>query len=272
MLDQQLPSTKEPKVGLALGSGGARGLAHIGILKVFEEHDIPVHIIAGSSMGSLVGGLYALGHSPVQMKKLTAYFPQKLWVDYTVPKMGLVAGEKLKEIIRLLTKNKKIEEAGIPLAIVATHLEKGKRKVFRKGPMAEAIRASVSIPGIFVPANIDGELFVDGGVIDRVPVSVVKDMGADIVIAVDVSYFESTSPIRSIFDVIAQTIDIMEREILEQRMIEADLILRPKVGHYSTTMFTKVDEIIEEGEKAALAIIPRLKTLLAQGKETNERV
>lgn len=260
-----------PKVGLALGSGGARGMAHIGILKVLEDHSIPIDFVAGSSIGALVGSLYCVGHTPDQIRKFTTHFPQKYWLDYTVPKMGFIAGEKLKEIIRLLSKKMNIEDTSIPLSIVATNLVQGKRKVFTKGPIAEAVRASISIPGIFVPEKIDGEYYVDGGVIDRVPVSVVKEMGADVVIAVDVSFFEASTEVNSIFDVIAKSIDVMEREILRYRMVDADLMLRPKVGHYSTNKFTEVVHIIDEGERATIEMIPNIKRMIEEWKEsTNE--
>ncbi|GAA0364387.1 patatin-like phospholipase family protein [Bacillus horti] len=256
-----------PTIGLALGSGGARGLAHIGILEVFEEHGITIDYLAGSSAGALVGSLYSAGLTPKQIKNFASHFPRKYWVDYTVPKMGLLSGDKVKEVIRLLTKKKNIEETSIPLAIVATDLQKGARKVFTDGPIAEAVRASISIPGIFVPEMIDNTYYVDGGVIDRVPVSVVKEMGADLVIAVDVSFVEAFHPITSIFDVIARSIDVMEREILRYRMLNADVLIRPKVGSISPTMFTEVEQIVKEGMVAAEEAVPTIKALIADWKE-----
>lgn len=261
---------KHPKIGIALGSGGARGMAHIGVLKALEKHNITVDYMAGSSIGSLVAGLYAVGLSPDNIQKCMSIFAHKMWRDYTVPKMGFVSGEKLKELIRLFTKNKNIEQANIPLSIVATNLQKGERKIFTKGSMTDAIRASISIPGILVPEEIDGVLYVDGGVIDRVPISVVKEMGADLAIAIDVSYFESTHPITSIFDVITQSIDVMEREILKYRMIHADFLLRPQVGHYSTMMFSKMDELIAEGERVTLEMIPEIKEMIKKWEENNQ--
>jgi len=259
-----------PKIGLALGSGGARGFAHIGILKVLEQNNIPIDYIAGSSIGALVASLYGVGHSPESIQKYITYFPQKFWLDYTVPKMGFVAGDKIKELIRMFTKKKNIEEAHIPLAIVATNLKKGERKVFSSGPIAEAVRASISIPGIFVPEEIDGEYYIDGGVIDRVPVSVVKDMGADLVIAVDVSYYEAEHEVSSIFDVIAQTIDIMEREILRYRMLHADLMIRPKVGHWGANTFNGSEEMIIEGEKAAIDVLPSIQRMIEEWRDKQE--
>jgi NTE family protein len=260
----------KPKIGLALGSGGARGLAHIGIIKVLEAHHINIDYIAGSSIGALIGSLYCVGHSPGQIEKYIQYFPQRYWLDYTVPKMGFVAGDKVKELIRLLTKQKNIEETQVPLSIVATNLQRGERRVFNTGPIAEAVRASISIPGIFVPEVIEGEPYVDGGVIDRVPVSVVKDMGADLVFAIDVSFFDSNYTIKSIFDVISQTIDVMEREILRYRMLHADLMIRPKVGHIHTNLFSEAQQIIDEGERAALEMLPTIKTMIQEWGERQQ--
>ncbi|RXT15069.1 patatin-like phospholipase family protein [Ammoniphilus sp. CFH 90114] len=255
----------KPKVGLALGSGGARGIAHIGVIKVLEEEGIPIDYISGSSMGSLVGAFYAAGISPDMMKKLAINLKRKYWIDLTVPKMGFVAGDKIKEMVRILTHGKNIEELEIPLAIVATDLEKGERVVFTKGPVFQAVRASVSIPGIFVPEMVDGKMLVDGGVIDRVPVTVVKDMGADVVIGVDVGMISSVGKFTSIFDIIAQTIQVMEREIFRFRISEADVMVTPEVGAYSATSFNEIEELIQAGERAAREAITEIKQVLQLG-------
>lgn len=256
---------KRPKVGLALGSGGARGFAHIGVIKVLEEEGIPIDIIAGSSMGSLVGAFYTAGMDPEMMTKLATHLKKKYWLDYTVPKMGFVTGEKIKEMVRILTHGKNIEELNIPLAIVATDLEKGERVVFTQGPVAQAVRASISIPGIFVPEEVDGRLLVDGGVIDRVPITVAKDLGAEVVIGVDVGMISTDAKITSIFDVIAQTIQVMEREIFRYRIIEADVMITPSVGQYSATNFSQIEELISAGEEAARLSINQIKEALYMG-------
>ncbi len=254
---------KRKTVGLALGSGGARGLAHIGVLKVFERHQIPVDYIAGSSMGSLIGSLFASGIEPAMLEKLALNLKRKYWLDFTVPGMGFVNGEKIKEIIRLLTKNQCIEDLNIPLAIVATDIEARERVIFKKDSIADAVRASISIPGIFVPERLDGKLLIDGGVIERVPISVVKEMGADVVIAVDVVQSNQYNVrISTIFDVIAQTIDVMEQEIFRHRKSHADIMICPNVGKYSVTSFTNIDEIILEGERAAEEQIEHIKKWL----------
>lgn len=224
-------------------------------------------MLAGSSMGSLVGAVYANGIDPAMLGKLATHLKWKHFVDFTVPGMGFVAGEKVKELIRLLTHGKRIEDLNIPLSIVATDIETGERVVFREGPIDQAVRASISIPGIFVPEQVNGRLLVDGGVIDRVPVTVLREMGADIVIAVDVAQVDSTMKIRSIFDVIVQTIDVMEREIFQNRILAADLVIRPDVGQYSSIAFTGIEEIIELGQQAAERSVFTIKELLANWEE-----
>lgn len=256
-------TTRKPKVGLALGSGGARGLAHIGVLKALEAHGIEVDMLAGSSMGSLIAAVYANGIEPHMMEKLALNLKRKHWLDLTVPGMGFVAGEKIKQLIRLLTHGKRIEELSKELAVVATDIETGERVVFREGPVDQAVRASISIPGIFVPERVGDRLLVDGGVIDRVPITVIRDMGADLVIAVDVAQFDTPMKVTTIFDVIAQTIDVMEREILRHQILAADLVIRPDVGHYSSIAYTGVEEIIALGERAGLDSVERIKELIA---------
>lgn len=258
-----------PKVGLALGSGGARGLAHIGVIKVLKENHIPIDYIAGSSMGSLIGAVVANNNDIYMIEKLAINLKRKHWLDLTVPKLGFVTGDKIKDLIRILTHGKNIEELAIPLGIVATDVENGEKVVFREGPVAEAVRASISIPGIFVPERINDRLLVDGGVIERVPVNTIKEMGADIVIAVDVGLQDAKMNVTSIIDVISQSIDIMEREIYRQKILAADYVIRPNVGHISSISFTNVEEIINEGYRKATESIEEIKELInnREGKE-----
>lgn len=257
----------EPKIGLALGSGGARGFAHIGVIKVLEEANIPIHCIAGSSMGALVGAFYGVGYTPEQMKKMALHFQRKYYLDFTVPKMGFITGDKVKQLIRILTKGKNIEELNPNLTIVATDLLKGEKVVFKDGEIATAVRASISIPGIFVPEKIGEKLLVDGAVVDRVPVSEVKKMNADIIIAVDVSYFQVEPQINSIFDVIMQSMDIMEREMIRFREIESDIMIKPMINDYSSTAFKNIDKIIQHGEDAAREKLAEIKLMLKNWKE-----
>ncbi|WP_299087123.1 patatin-like phospholipase family protein [uncultured Metabacillus sp.] len=264
-----MPLTKEPKIGLALGSGGARGFAHLGVLKVLRDSGIQVDLIAGSSMGALVGCFYASGLSIERMYQFALAFKRKYYLDFTVPKMGFIAGNRVKELIRLFTHRKTFSELDIPVAVVATDLYDGSKVIFKDGPVADAVRASIAIPGIFVPEKINGKLLVDGGVVDRVPVSVVKEMGADIIIAVDVSHVKRNEEITSIFDVIMQSLDIMQDELVHHREIASDIMIRPYVEQYSSRAFTNIKEIIEIGEKEALQHVEKIHTLIAKWKETN---
>ncbi|WP_062753509.1 patatin-like phospholipase family protein [Parageobacillus toebii] len=256
-----------PKIGLALGSGGARGFAHLGVLKVLEEEKIPISYIAGSSIGALVAALYASDLGLERLYKLAKSFRRNDYIDFTIPKMGLIAGKRITEFIRLLTKGKKIEELSIPVAIVATDLQTGQKVVFRRGDVARAVRASISIPGIFVPERVDGRLLVDGGVVDRVPVSVVREMGADIVIAVDVSHVKVDGEITSIFDVILQSIDILQDELVRHRQLASDVMIRPHVEQYSSRAFTHAQEIIAIGEQETRKYVPEIRQAIQNWKE-----
>ncbi|MGM0844484.1 MAG: patatin-like phospholipase family protein [Bacillota bacterium] len=256
----------KPKIGLALGSGGARGFAHLGVLKAFKDEDIPVDMIAGSSMGALAACFYGVGHNMEDLYKLSTAFRRKYYLDFTVPKMGFIAGKRIKQFVRLFTHNKNIEDLTIPISVVATDLTKGERVVFTEGPIAEAVRASISIPGIFVPEKINGRLLVDGGVIDRVPVSVVEEMGADIVIGVDVAQVKQNAEIVTVYDVIMQSIDILQKEIIRNRELHADFMIRPNVEQYSSRAFTNTEEIIAAGEEEAKKIIPSIRQAIEEWK------
>lgn len=259
----------EPKIGLALGSGGAKGFAHVGIIKVLREANISIDMIAGSSMGALIGTFYAAGCDVERLYRMAAVFKRKYYLDFTVPKMGFISGKRVKDMIKMFTYNKKIEELDIPTAVVATDILKGEKVVFTSGPITDAVRASISVPGVFVPEKIDGRLLVDGGVIDRIPVSVVKDLGADIVIAVDVSPIKVNGEVTSIYDVIMQSIEIMQHELVVNRQIASDLMMRPAVEQFSSRAFTNIEDIIRVGEEEAEKHIQKIYLLIEQWKEKN---
>lgn len=258
---------RRPRIGLALGSGGARGFAHLGAIKVLKEEGIPIDLIAGSSMGALVACFYGVGIEMDHLYKLSGAFKRKYYLDFTVPKMGFIMGKRVKEFIRVFTHGKNIEELSLPVGVVATDLMTGEKIVFKNGPIAEAVRASISIPGIFVPEKYHGRILVDGGVADRVPVSVAREMGADIVIAVDVSRVKRNAEITSIYDVIMQSIDIMQTEIVSHREMASDFMIRPRVEMYSSRAFTNIEEIIAIGEEETRRNAAQLKKLIEQWKE-----
>lgn len=258
-----------PKVGLALGSGGARGFAHLGVMKVLLDKGVPIDFIAGSSMGALVGCFYAAGSDIERLYKLSKVFKRKYYLDFTVPKMGFIAGKRVKELIRIFTYGRNLEDLDLPVCVVATDLMTGEKVVFSDGPIAEAVRASISIPGILVPEKYKGKLLVDGGVVDRIPVSVVKEMGADIVIAVDVSRVKRSTEITTIFDVIMQSIDIMQMELVTNRAIASDVMIRPRVEMFSSRAFTNITDIIKIGEEEAEKQIDKVHDLLRNWKESH---
>jgi NTE family protein len=249
------------KVGVALGSGLARGLAHIGVLKVLFDAGIRIDYLAGSSMGSVVAALFACGLKLKLIERLAESIPRRTWMDFTFPRMGLMAGERLEELMQLLTGRRRIEEMELPLAFVAVDLGSGGKVVLRSGPAARAIRASCAIPGIFCPVKIDGKLLVDGGVLDRVPAGVVKEMGADLVIAVDVDSFATEYKINHIFDVLSKTIEIMSREISAAKQQVADVVITPDLSDIAPFHFHRASEIIARGEEAARQALPLLRKL-----------
>ncbi|TCW37476.1 patatin-like phospholipase family protein [Laceyella sacchari] len=263
-----------PKIGLALSSGGARGMAHLGVVKVLKEAGIDVQYVAGSSMGSVVSVMVANRLNLDLCEKLVSGLRVKHWLDLTVPKMGLVMGEKVQELIRLLAHRKRIEELPIPARIVATDLVKGEPVVFKEGPIDVAVRASIAIPGIFEPVRIGDQILVDGGVIDRIPISVVREMGADFVIAVDVIPRVNKAKIKNIFDVIAQTLVIMEKEITSQRWPMADFLIHPDVADISPTAFNRMDECVKRGEREARKVLPQLLALIEnwQGEKSRDEL
>lgn len=241
-------------VGVALGSGGAKGLAHIGVLKALAEQNVPIDLVAGSSMGSLVGSLYATGMKPGFMEKLAVSLHWRHWVDLTVPRIGLISGKKIHQLVWTLTRGLNVNDANIPLVIVATELMSRRVVRFRSGPIADAVRASISIPGVFVPYVTKEGVFVDGGVLDRVPVSSAKGLGADIVIGVDVAGGAKDMVPETMLDVIMQSLDLMQ-EHSPYRAEAADILIRPDLSHVGTSQFHKAAEAMAIGYEATLAVM-----------------
>lgn len=253
------------KVGLALGSGGLRGLAHVGVLRALEREDIPIDYIAGCSIGSMIGALYCAGHSPDTIIKLAKHLKPRYWLDFVMPKLGIISGDKVLNTVRLLTQQKKFSELNIPLAVVATEINNGREVVFTEGDVAEAVRASTSVPGIFVPHKINDMTLVDGAVLNPTPIDVVRNMGADVVIAVDLAHAGVVCNITNIFDVIIQSIDIMERELLKRRRRHCDILIQPDIAHVSPSSFENIDECVRLGEEATEKLMPEIKKKIMSG-------
>jgi NTE family protein len=253
---------KKLKIGLALGGGSARGFAHVGVLKVLEEAGIKVDYLSGCSMGALVGAFYASGARIQLLERFTRAIDRRNWVDLTFSKMGLISGNRIEQIIYLMTRRSTFDMLKIPLAIVAVDLYSGKKIVLKEGLVSKAVRASISIPGYFVPVELDGMLLVDGGVLDRVPCEAVRDLGADLVIAVDTGFYEARGKINSMIDVMGRSFDIMGREISRTILINADFVIRPDLECIAPSQFDKAKEAIALGEKAARDALPELLDML----------
>lgn len=264
--------TNKPTIGLALSSGAARGLAHIGVLKALKEHNIEVDYMAGSSAGALIGSVYCCGVDPVMLEKIAENIDRSLWTDFTVPRRGFIKGKNVEDLIKLLTGNRNIEDLDKKLAIVATDLRTSSKYVFTEGPIYKAVRASISIPGIFVPVKIKDAVLVDGGVIDRVPASIVKDMGADIVIAVDVGFSGQQGRINHIFDVILQSIDVMSKLITSQNIVHADIIIEPPLSHIKPSRFEQVQECVRIGYNSTIEKIDEIKKAIKNFEKAQKNI
>ena len=253
------------KVGLALGGGLARGLAHIGVLKVLEEKGIRVDFLAGTSMGGFIAALYACGLKLKLIERLAQRISRRTWMDPVFPRMGLIAGEKLEQLLHMLTGRRSFSDLDMPLAVVAVDLISGERVVVNEGSIARAVRASCAIPGIFTPVEIGGKLLVDGGVLEKVPAPTVRKMGADLVIAVDVGSQVGDYKINHIFDVMQKSLDIMAREIHCRQSHDADVAVSPMVSNLGPFDFQHAGEAIDSGERAMRQALPELAKFMKEG-------
>ena len=259
------PPPKPAKIALVLGAGSSKGFAHIGVLKILESNKIPIHMIVGTSAGSAVGSLYAYGVDAFSLQKLVISVNQGDIIDpLVIPGNGFIKGEKLEEFINKLVKNTPMEKFKIPFYAVATDLEKGREMVFGKGNTGRAVRASCSIPGIFRPVRISDKIYVDGGVVSPVAVEAAKRLGADVVIAVDVSSGAERTVPEGTIETILQSINIMYAKLGAIQLSQADVAIKPKVGHIGSADFSKKHEAILEGEKAAIEALPQIMAILTQ--------
>ena len=257
------------KLGLALGAGSAKGLAHIGLLQVLEHENIPIDFIAGSSMGAVVGSVYACGTDIDLAAKMMPLLDAKDFFDWGKMKNGgMMRGERFDELVKMLTKDKEFSESKIPFASVAVDLYSGKLIVQQEGKIHDAVRGSYAIPGIFRPHPWKGMLLVDGGVIARVPCKAVRDMGADVVIGVDVGFRGRENdyqlPLEKNRDFLNASMRIMQWELAKFQEKEADLVIAPFVWDLDSNSMADAEEIIARGRKAAEEALPKIKELLAE--------
>lgn len=252
-----------PKIALVLGGGAARGFAHVGVIRVLEQEKVPIDMIVGTSVGSLIGAIYAYDVNSFELEWSAFTLERESIFDYdlrtVMTGMGAAKGEKLEEFVREKVPIRNIEDLRIPFAAVATDLQRGTRVVLDKGPVDRAIRASCSLPGVFLPVEHEGTLLVDGGVVDNLPVTVARERGADMVIAVDISVDIENREISNLIEVIVQSVNIMAAENVRQRKQEADVLISPAVGGVGMMDFSRKKACMQAGIEAALRTMPELR-------------
>jgi len=263
------------KIGLALGGGAARGMAHIGVLEVLEKEGIPIDMIAGTSAGAAIGALYAQGKSARQIKELATEIGWVQFfslVDFALPKSGFIEGTKIKKLLQSIIGDIDFSDLSIPMACVATDIESGEEVVINQGPVLEGVRASISVPVIFTAVKREDRYLVDGGLVNPVPVSTVREMGADFVIAVNVvppmgakSRRKSKKPKQpGMFHVMLQSIYIASYAMVKTDLEEADIVIEPQLPNIGYGDFHRTRECIAQGELAALTSIAEIKKRLGE--------
>lgn len=270
-----------PIVGLALGSGAARGLAHIGVLKVLKEASIPINMIAGTSMGAMVGACFAKDGDIAALEALALKMHWRQLARLLDPKLnilkkGLVHGKRIEDMLRSLLGDIKFKDLKIPLKVVATDINTGEQVVIEEGSVIEAVRASISIPGVFAPVRLNCRYLVDGGLTNPVPVDIVADMGAQFIIAVNVLVEPPKSKVSclspegnvpqapNILNTLIQSLYIMEYEVNKPKIVKADVVINPDVSKIEAFEFFKKDVAIQAGYVAAQNALPVLLRLLGR--------
>lgn len=258
------PPALRPGVGLALGGGFARGYAHLGVLRVFEEHQIPISCIAGSSIGSILGAAYASG---TPLPKIIAKCGKIRFRDFArwrVSRFGLASNERLGALVQRFFDSRQFEDLAIPTAIVATDLSTGDPVVFKRGGLAEAIRASCAFPGLFEPVQIGTRCLADGGLVAPVPTRAARELGAEIVVGISVGMHDGQrgAP-TNIFQVVSRAVSAAQKHQLEGWERYGDMVLYPAVQALAWDDFERIDEAVEAGAVAARNALPHIKKMLA---------
>ncbi|MCE9661671.1 MAG: patatin-like phospholipase family protein [Burkholderiales bacterium] len=254
---------RRPRIGLALGGGAARGFAHIGVIQALEESGLAPDLVAGTSAGSLVAALYASGRTGAELAVLADSMDETAFADWAYPGRGLIRGEALAKYVRDKTGNRPIERMKIPLGIAATDLDSGEGILFQRGDTGTAVRASSAVPAVFQPVKIGQREYVDGGLSAPVPVHHARAMGAEFVIAVDISAVPQGNPTSDLARMLMQTFSIMGRSIKGYELRDADLVLAPKLPGVSGTDFSTRKQSIRAGREIALASLAELRERLA---------
>jgi NTE family protein len=260
------PALRKVKIGLALGGGAARGFAHIGVIKALEAQGIVPDIVVGTSAGSVVGALYAAGNSGFELQKTAMDMDEAAISDWAMPFFskvsGVLKGDALQSYVNKAVKNVPIERLKIPFGAVATDLNTGKPILFQRGNTGQAVRASSAVPSVFQPVKIGTHSYVDGGLVAPVPVKFAKDMGAEFVIAVNISTQTEAQAAASSLEVLMQTFSIMGQRLNYFELKEADIVIAPALGAMGGSDFAGRNRAILAGEQAAAAMMPQIKAKL----------
>jgi NTE family protein len=256
-------SAKIPSIGIALGGGFARGIAHIGVLKVLEEEKIPVSFVAGTSVGALIGAAYCSGVSPAELEQIASHVRFRDLARWTLSRYGFASNLRMINFLNKVLKVKTFEELRIPLAITATDFASGEGVVFRTGPLADPVRASCAYPGVFLPVSIDGRMLVDGMLAHALPTKPLRDMGADRIIAVSLkSNWAAGEAPKHIFEVIGQCFAIAQNMNSALARQSADLVIEPDVTGYRYDDFEHSAELVLLGERTSRAALPDIRKWL----------
>lgn len=268
------PQQRNVRIGLALGGGAARGFAHVGVIKALEAQGIVPDIVVGTSAGSLVGALYAAGNNGFALHKLALEMDEATISDWSVPffakSTGVLKGEALQNYVNRTVNNVPIEKLKVPFGAVATDLNNGMPILFRRGNTGAAVRASSAVPSVFQPVRIGDRSYVDGGLVSPVPVRFAREMGADFVIAVNISSQPDAQPSSSSLDVLLQTFAIMGQSINHYELKEADIVIQPRLGTMKGSDFPGRNTAILAGEQATAALMPDIKRKLATKREQGQ--
>lgn len=257
--------TKKPRLGLALGGGAARGFAHVGVIQILEESGIKPDLVVGTSAGSVVAAFYASGKTGAQLQQVADTMEEAAFTDWTLPifSRGVLRGEALGRYVSAQVGGRTIESLPMPLGIVATDLNSGEGVLFQRGDVGTAVRASSSVPSVFLPVKIAGHEYVDGGLVSPVPVRYAKQMGADVVLAVDISSAPEGNAADGSLQILLQTFAIMSKSINSFELRGADVVVRPALSGVKSGDFGARQRSINAGRAAMQQALPQLRKLLA---------
>lgn len=252
-----------PKIGLALSGGAALGIAHIGALQALADQNIPIHCISGTSAGAVVAGCFAFGLTPNQMAEKSKNLSWFKLSNFSYSRMGLITTQKIGQMIKEILGDVNIEDAKIPLAITATDIESGEAVIFKKGKLADAIMASVCIPGLFVPTEYGEKKLVDGGLVKNLPLSVLDDMGAEFKIGVNLARWRKYKKPNNLLDVMLSAQDILTHKQTNLDAKQAQMIIEPHLEQFTASDFKKAAELINEGYRATILALPALASAIS---------